>query len=103
MLLPRDVPLSPQSDIARQFGESFAAALAEANTGSWVGPVESGYGLHLVFVRQREEGRLPGLDEVRDRVANDWAASRRREAVEAAYRTLRERYAVVVERGGATR
>jgi hypothetical protein len=101
MLLPRDVPLASRGEIARQFGEGFAAALAERETGKWVGPIESGYGLHLVFVRQREEGRTPGLDEVRDRVARDWTSARRQEAMEAAYRRLRDRYTVVVERDGA--
>jgi hypothetical protein len=102
ILLPRDVPLSSESEIARQFGEGFAAALAESATGKWVGPIESGYGLHLVFVQRREEGRLPALDEVRERVARDWTSARRQEAIEAAYRKLRDRYTVVIARGGTT-
>ena len=97
-LLPRDVPLSSQSEIARQFGEGFAAALAETATGRWAGPIESAYGLHLVFVERREAGRVPNLDEVRERLATDWATARRREATEAAYRRLRDRYTVVVDR-----
>ena len=35
----------------------------------WFGPVESGYGMHLVFVEERTEGRLPELAGVRDAVS----------------------------------
>ncbi len=97
-LLPRDVPLVAQSEVARQFGEEFASALAESPTGRWVGPIESGYGLHLVFVDRREGGCLPALDELRDRVIRDWTSARRSEQVDAAYRALRDRYTVTIER-----
>ena len=42
--LPDQVTLSSRSEIARLFGEPFAARLVEAETGRWVGPIESGGG-----------------------------------------------------------
>jgi hypothetical protein len=42
--------------------------------------------------------RLPDLAEVRDAVASEWAAVRRREANRAFYEGLRARYEVTVER-----
>lgn len=96
--LPADVELSSRGELARLFGEPFAARLMETDAGRWVGPIESGYGLHLVYIRRREDGRLPALSEVRAQVARDWAIDRRTEAVEAAYRTLRDRYVVTVDR-----
>jgi hypothetical protein len=98
LLLPADVALSSRSDIARQFGEPFTARLLEAAPGRWVGPIESGYGLHLVYVQRREEGRPPALNEVRDAVRRDWQLARRKEALENAYRALRDRYVVTIER-----
>jgi PPIC-type PPIASE domain len=38
------------SEVANQFGEKFAAKLDELPRDQWQGPVESGYGVHLVFV-----------------------------------------------------
>jgi hypothetical protein len=102
LLLPDDVALSSRSDIARLFGEPFAARLLEATPGRWVGPIESGYGLHLVYVRRREDGRLPALDEVRDAVTRDWQLAHRKEALENAYSALRDRYAVTIERPSDT-
>ena len=68
--------------------------------------MESGYGLHLVLVRERTPARLPDLAEVRDAVANEWRAVRQEEANRAFYEALRARYEVTVERpqsaGGTT-
>lgn len=101
-LLPADVPLAPRSEIARSFGDEFAASLADGAPGRWFGPIGSPYGLHLVLIRQHEAGRLPALDEVREQVTRDWTSSRRDERLETTYRTLLERYTVVIERPGGT-
>ena len=36
--------------LAKEFGPQFAVALEKVKPGSWQGPIESGYGWHLVFV-----------------------------------------------------
>ena len=81
-------------EIAELFGGGFAAALPTLAAGTWQGPVESAHGAHLVQVIGRVEPRLPALDEVRGRVADDLLESRRRERNQAALLALRERYEV---------
>ena len=76
---------------------AFAARLAEVPTGDWQGPVQSGYGAHLVFVIARTEGRIPPLAEVRDAVHREWANARRLRANDELYEALLQRYTVIVE------
>lgn len=95
--MPADFESVTGRDVASLFGQDFAGALPEVKVGEWTGPVESGYGLHLVLVRDFEPGRLPELEEAREDVEREWASARRREANEAFYQTLRERYTVSVE------
>jgi hypothetical protein len=83
--------------IARMFGSEFANALAAIPPGGWQGPVASGYGLHLVFVKERTDAWLPALAEIRDTVLYELLAERRQQANQAFYDTLRLRYEVVVE------
>lgn len=97
LMVPREVPLTPLADIARQFGEDFAQGLAALPTGTWAGPVRSGFGMHLVFVHQRTPGRLPALDEVLPLVSRDFAADRRTRQLDALYERLLRTYTVVVE------
>jgi hypothetical protein len=96
-VLQRTFHAVPGSDVAAQFGETFAAALTEVPAGQWHGPLESGYGVHLVFVTERAEGRLPALADVRDAVRREWDIARRREANAKFYETLLKRYTVTIE------
>lgn len=59
------------SEVTRQFGEEFARQLAEIPTGRWEGPVTSGYGLHLVYVDDRVNGRMPELADIREQVLRE--------------------------------
>jgi parvulin-like peptidyl-prolyl isomerase len=63
----------------------------------WQGPIDSGYGSHLVFVAQRSEGRLPALDEVRDQVRREWLDAKRKEATDKFYQAILSRYKVKIE------
>jgi parvulin-like peptidyl-prolyl isomerase len=86
-----------EGEVANLFGGQFSREIKQAKIGDWTGPVESGYGAHLVKVHQRVAGRLPELDEVRDVVRREWFAARRAESKEQFYDRLRDRYEVVVE------
>jgi hypothetical protein len=88
----------PAPEIVKLFGEPFAAKLSSLSPGQWHGPLESGYGAHLVFVSQRTEGRLPALSEVRDAVRREWANARRLEANAKIYEAMLKRYTVTIER-----
>jgi hypothetical protein len=85
-------------DIANLFGASFATAIMARDVGTWHGPIPSGYGVHLVFIDERREGRLPQLDEVRDVVRREWERDRREAMVAQFYRNLLEKYEIVIER-----
>lgn len=88
----------PASEAVKQFGERFAAKLGELPLREWHGPVESGYGLHLVLVSERTEGRVHVLAEARDAVRREWANTRRLESNEKFYQELLKRYTVTIER-----
>jgi PPIC-type PPIASE domain len=97
-LLEHRFEAAPNSEIAKQFGEKFVTRLGDVAVGQWVGPVESGYGMHLVFVEERTEGRLPELAEVRDALSRDWTNERRLELNEKFFQRLLKQYEVVVEK-----
>jgi hypothetical protein len=85
------------AEVAQTFGDTFVKSLSTLTPGQWQGPVPSGYGVHLVYVSQRIEGRTPQLADVRDAVRREWANARRLEMSEAFYQSLLERYTVAIE------
>ena len=97
IMLPRDFPLSPASVINRQFGSDFTAQLADLETGIWQGPIRSGYGVHLVLIDERVEGRDPELEEIRSLVEREYELVLRKELKEKIYAKLREKYIVEIE------
>ena len=97
-LLDHQFQSLPASEAVKQFGEKFAAKLNELSLGRWQGPVESGYGVHLVWISERTEGRVPALAEVRQVVRREWANARRVEANAQFYEELLKRYVVTIER-----
>jgi hypothetical protein len=97
-MLPSALADVPAREVARVFGERFVEQIENLPVGRWAGPVESGYGQHLVYIRQHVDGRVPTLEEVRPAVARDWEAQRREEVNDQLYDRLLERYTVIVER-----
>jgi hypothetical protein len=97
LMLEQQFVALPASEVAKRFGEHFAAQLGELIPGAWQGPVESGYGVHLVLVSERSEGQLPMLADVRDSVRREWDNAMRLEANEKFYQELLKRYTVTIE------
>ncbi len=99
-MLQRDYLRKSPSEVARHFGGGFAEAVFELAPGEWQGPIESGYGLHLVEVESFEESYLPPLDDIRKTVRDEYLSYRRREVDELFYNKLREGYEIVIEEPG---
>jgi hypothetical protein len=97
IMLASDFDHVTESEVAKTFGDAFARALAALPVSEWRGPIASGYGLHVVFVRNRTPGRIPALAEVRDAVARERTSAQRTRMVDDAYAALRKRYEVVIE------
>ena len=85
------------SDLKKTFEDHFALAISALPAGSWQGPIESGYGAHLVCVTKHIDSHLPALAEVREQVRRDYLDARRREATDKFYKTLLSRYSVRIE------
>ena len=83
--------------VARLFGQQFAEKIFELPVGAWQGPVVSGYGLHLVYVDAKSEAKASTLDEVRDKVRDEWLAQQRRKMDQVFYSELRKRYDIKIE------
>jgi peptidyl-prolyl cis-trans isomerase C len=83
--------------VASVFGTAFAAALFTLRAdGSWHGPVESGFGWHLVWVDSAVPGQVPPFEEVETSVKQEWMADQRDTLKQKAFEAMRARYTVVV-------
>ena len=80
--------------LAKEFGTAFALALTRLAPGSWQGPVESGFGWHLVFVDTVAPGRVPAFEEIESDVRTAWLGEQKALAWDKAYNKMRAGYTV---------
>jgi len=82
--------------LAKEFGPQFALAVAKLEAGSWQGPIESGFGWHLLFVDTVIPGRVPAFEEIEPDVKPAWLAEQKAKAWEKAYQEIRAEYRVLL-------
>ena len=100
-MLPSEQQLGPLSDVSRVFGDDFANQIAQIEPGKWTGPVESSFGLHVVFVQKKVEPYLPKLADVRPRVEREYLSNCRRAELQSLYDRLSKKYIITMENSAA--
>jgi peptidyl-prolyl cis-trans isomerase C len=82
--------------LGKEFGPPFARAVEQLSPGSWQGPIESGFGWHLVYVDTVIPGRVPAFEEIESDVKTAWLAEQKALAWEKAYKDMRTKYTVLL-------
>jgi parvulin-like peptidyl-prolyl isomerase len=82
--------------LAKEFGPQFVVALEKLKPGSWQGPIESGYGWHLVYVDTVIPGRIPAFEEIEPDVKTAWLGEQKATAWQKAYAEMRAKYIVLL-------
>ena len=83
--------------VSSLFGPDFARAIGTLPLGSWNGPVQSGYGYHLVLVSQKTPGDRRRYEDVHQAVLEDWRHQKEREMRDAYLANLRDKHGVIIE------
>ena len=81
--------------VTSQFGRAFADSVFALKPGAWSGPIESGYGLHLVRVSEFSPGRQREFGEVKAQVLERWRDQRQGADNEKYFTGLLKKYDVV--------
>ena len=89
--------------VASAFGPGFARAVFAMPTGEWRGPVESGYGVHLVRVASADPARLRDFAEVRPQLLERWRERQQGEAEARFFERLMSKYEVAMDEDLASR
>ena len=88
------LPLHSSSELSQLFSPQLSAVAMQLPEKEWSAPIRSAHGFHLIQVLARQDGRLPSLVEIRERLLLDYLEEqrplRRRQAIDA----LRKNYQV---------
>lgn len=95
-LLPLTYADIALTDLARDYGPAFTQAARDAPLNTWVGPVNSPYGVHLIRVEGRRPSEAPALSSVLAEVRDAWMAEQRQAKNRAFRQGLRRKYRVEI-------
>ncbi len=99
-LLPYHIEEASESVVSAQFGEKFMLQLFALDVGSWLGPVDSPFGIHLILIDKIVEGWIPELEEIRQRVAQEWLVDFREKAQQGILEQMRAQYSITIDMPG---
>jgi hypothetical protein len=83
--------------LVRTFGDEFTTAALASEPGRWSEPIRSPYGLHLVWIGDRQVGAAPPFEAVRSRVLRTFRVERHEQYLARMLAELRQAYEVRVE------
>ena len=94
--VPNVSPETTSIDLANAFGDGFPAQLAALPLGEWAGPVESGYGLHLIRIDRRDAAHMPDFAAVKSLVQREYEYQAQLNAEDATFQSPLANYKVRV-------
>jgi PPIC-type PPIASE domain len=91
--------IATSEEVISHFGEAMGAALGdlEPDAHQWQGPLRSTHGFHLVLLLGFDEARLPGAEEIRELLHEDWLRKQREVALDRAVAEIVSRYQVEID------
>lgn len=93
-LLPVSMPLSTRPVVDGKFGPGFFDQLANTEASTWIAPIRSGHGVHVISVKDQISAQKPAFEDVRDKVLADWRAEKAGEFSAAQFARIRNQYRV---------
>src|SRR4029077_10521675 len=97
LLVDSEIVDADMQSVAGQFGQEFADAVFALKPGAWNGPIEAGYGLHLVRVSEVKPAKRREFSEVKTQVLEYWREQRQRQDNEKYFASLLKKYDVIVD------
>ena len=99
-LLPPALPLSTVNSIDGVFGRGMFDGVYALEGEGWQGPVQSGYGWHLVRVTEKLPEALPPFEEAREAVLAHWRRETSETLSNAQFESLKAQYEVTLPETG---
>ena len=82
-------------DARQLFGRTeFVQKLFTVPVGHWSGPYRSGYGWHLILIRDRTDQKLPPFTDVKDRILTAWRDEYSNKHFESVLNNLMDKYKI---------
>ena len=83
-------------EIKSEFGQDFSSHFMNVELNKWIGPLESPFGHHILYVTNYTEGYLPNIASVFKQVEIDFLQTQRDEAIKNYLNQIRSEYKIYI-------
>jgi peptidyl-prolyl cis-trans isomerase C len=90
-------PEKPNQELAKLYGSEFATKVFELETNKWFGPINSQYGVHLIYVMHKNPAVVPEFENVKEFVTEDLQREKQEELNGLYIEGILSRYNVIIE------
>ena len=84
-------------ELGKLFGSEFANNIFELETDKWVGPVNSQYGTHLVYIANKNPAIIPEFETVKELITEDLQREKQEKLNSLYIDGILSRYKVIIE------
>lgn len=84
-------------EVRNVLGPEFTAAVFDAPTNEWTGPIQSGLGIHLIHVTQKTEGSAIPFQEIRDLILQQWRETESDRILQEMIANLKAQYEIKID------
>ena len=99
LLLPTRYTQVNEREIKSALGEIFARDIFTLPQHQWVGPIPSGYGIHLVKLMDATPDTIAPFDAIREDALKEWRYEEEKLLQDSFMKGLQEKYLVTIESG----
>ena len=97
ILIEESYSEASMQDIVRNLGVEFYTSLQKQKLNEWTGPIQSGFGTHLVHISAKNSSFIPELAEIKNKVLRDYEYDTELKNKETIYKEIRKNYEVIIK------
>ena len=84
-------------NLNREIGGNFTKQLPNLETEIWTGPVMSGFGVHLIYIEQKTDPKIPEFETVKQEVLRNYEYQMVLDSKEAILNELKKNYNINIQ------
>jgi hypothetical protein len=81
-------------DLNRELGNDFSKSLEQVEKGSWTGPVQSGFGYHLIYLTDKTGPQIPEIESIKDDLLRDMEYDNQKKMNDLIFTELKKNYSI---------
>lgn len=83
--------------LSRQLGLQFTRRLEIVDIGRWTGPIKSGFGVHLVYLKERKDPKRPSFESIERELTRDLEYETQQKVNDMVFEELKKNYRIEFE------